>query len=345
MGIKFKLEEYQFKTLSNELPIDNFLSGYFPSIKKIEKHKLPGDGGHRVFMRIKAEEQNFILMSCGANDPSLKNFIEIQKRLKPFVAVPRIFHKDIQKGLILIEDLGDQTLENAVLQKGLSKVLPLYYQSLKELICIQDKILPLKTDIVFNKDFFLKENETALYHLETYICKNSKKDSIFKDKDKVDFKKNMEKIISKFKTEDYVHCHRDYHSRNLMVKENVVFLIDFQDAGIGPWYYDLTSLIYDSYISLSPSMKKSLCKFYFENLPLVLKKKAYSLSHIEYMTKLQFLQRGFKACGCFAGFKNKDNKTTHLKFIQPTLKLLKQEALECSQKNIAQYITRMLDYV
>src|SRR6185437_14439002 len=46
-------------------------------------------------------------------------------------------------------------------------------------------------------------------------------------------------------------CHRDYHSRNLMLKLGRIYVIDFQDARLGPIQYDLVSLVHDSYVNLS----------------------------------------------------------------------------------------------
>ena len=45
-------------------------------------------------------------------------------------------------------------------------------------------------------------------------------------------------------------CHRDYHSRNLMLHGGALYIIDFQDARIGPDTYDLVSLLRDSYVDL-----------------------------------------------------------------------------------------------
>ena len=322
--------------------MDEFLKSYFPSIKNLKKEKLPGDGGHRNYTRIRSGTKTFILMYCGKRDSSLKNFIEIQKKLAPLASVPEIFHKDLNQGFLLLEDLGDQSLEQFLLQNGEKSSLPFYHQVLMYLIRFQNKIQPQKTDLIFDKKFFLEENEMAIHHLQTYIHRPSKKKTALWDKiSLINFKKDMEKILTGFKPEDYVYCHRDYHSRNLMLNKGKITLIDFQDAGSGPWYYDLASLLYDSYVPLSSSYKKQLSVFYFENLPPGLKKKAHSPSHVQHMIKLQFLQRGFKACGRFSAFKNLDQKSTHLKYILPTLTLLKNSALELSYSGIHKYISHI----
>lgn len=326
--------------------MDSFLKDYFPGLKNLKKENLPGDGGHRKYTRIYVGKKTFILMSCGEKDPSLGKFIEVQKRLKPFVSVPKLFHKDIEKGLLLLEDLGDQSLEQFFLLNGKKSSLSFYHQALKQLISIQDQTKILKTDTLFDRGFFLKESETAVYHLQTYINQSCKqKSTLFDEKSSEPFRKDMNQILFKFKPEDFVYCHRDFHSRNLMIKKARLICIDFQDAGLGAWYYDLTSLLYDSYVSLSVLDKKGFIQFYFDHLPNKLRQKVQSVSHVEFMVKLQFLQRGFKACGCFAAFKNRDKKDTHLKYIQPTLRLLEKEAVELSYKGISQYIRQLREAI
>jgi aminoglycoside/choline kinase family phosphotransferase len=58
-------------------------------------------------------------------------------------------------------------------------------------------------------------------------------------------------ITDELASEPRVLCHRDYHSRNLMVHAGGLYIIDFQDARLGPDTYDLASLLRDSYIDLS----------------------------------------------------------------------------------------------
>src|SRR5438105_1464019 len=52
-------------------------------------------------------------------------------------------------------------------------------------------------------------------------------------------------------SEPRVLCHRDYHSRNLMLSDGSLYIIDFQDARLGPDTYDLVSLLRDSYVDLT----------------------------------------------------------------------------------------------
>jgi N-acetylmuramate 1-kinase len=65
-------------------------------------------------------------------------------------------------------------------------------------------------------------------------------------------------LVDELAAEPRVLCHRDYHSRNLMVHAGQLFVIDFQDARMGPNTYDLVSLLRDSYVDLPETLVESL---------------------------------------------------------------------------------------
>ena len=312
----------------------NFLNSYFSDLTDLQTEKLKGDGGHRSYTRLKKGSQTFILMSCWAEDPSLKLFIETQIRLKNFVHVPKIFYYDLKEGCLLLEDLGDESLEHIFLKKEKNLQLSFYQKALRQLIDLQSQVQFLEQDFVFDAQFFSDEIDQALYDIEKYFCLILNQRPFDKELLK-NFRIEMGQILSHFQIEDYVYCHRDFHSRNLMIKDNKVVMIDFQDAGKGPWCYDLASLLYDSYVVL-PN-REELAQFYFDHLDSSLKEKVKSLKRVNQMLKLQFLQRGFKACGRFCAFKIENNKDGHLKYLRPSFKLLKQTAQRLNYEGISKY--------
>ena len=62
--------------------------------------------------------------------------------------------------------------------------------------------------------------------------------------------------------EPRVLCHRDYHSRNLMLHDGSLHIIDFQDARMGPDTYDLVSLLRDSYVDLTDAQLDELIAYF-----------------------------------------------------------------------------------
>src|SRR6185437_8968993 len=116
-------------------------------------------------------------------------------------------------------------------------------------------------------------------------------------------------------------CHRDYHSRNLMLKLGRIYVIDFQDARLGPLQYDLVSLVHDSYVNLSSTSIAAIKKDYLQKAANVGPKGAIR-SDFNEIFQLQIIQRCFKACGSFSSFFNMRSDTRYLKYIKHTARLV-----------------------
>jgi aminoglycoside/choline kinase family phosphotransferase len=126
-------------------------------------------------------------------------------------------------------------------------------------------------------------------------------------------------FCSELASKPKVICHRDFHSRNVMIKRNKVYLIDFQDARLGPAQYDLVSLFKDSYVDMNDEYSQRLMNYYLDNSKI---RKTPQFSEEEFYKtyELQSLQRCFKACGSFASFMNLRGDKRYLKYLNPTLK-------------------------
>ncbi|RYZ83265.1 MAG: hypothetical protein EOP06_20295, partial [Proteobacteria bacterium] len=126
-------------------------------------------------------------------------------------------------------------------------------------------------------------------------------------------------VCSKLDAEPKKIAHRDYHSRNLMIKLDEMKVIDFQDARLGPIQYDLVSLFKDSYVNMSEEMTATLMDYYLDESKAYLPKD-FSRAHFDHVYELQSLQRCFKACGSFASFFNLRDDRRYLKYLEGTLK-------------------------
>jgi len=100
-------------------------------------------------------------------------------------------------------------------------------------------------------------------------------------------------IAGELSAEPRVLCHRDYHSRNLMVAGGRLHIIDFQDARLGPDTYDLVSLLRDSYIGLSDPELEALIAYFLEI------KGQPDAAEFRRRFDLMAVQRNLKALGTF----------------------------------------------
>ena len=90
-------------------------------------------------------------------------------------------------------------------------------------------------------------------------------------------------------------CHRDYHSRNLMLRDGRLYIIDFQDARLGPDTYDLVSLLRDSYVDLPEQVVDELIAYF-----LALQGRSGGRARtFRRRFDLMALQRNLKALGTF----------------------------------------------
>ena len=114
--------------------------------------------------------------------------------------------------------------------------------------------------------------------------------------------------------EKRVLCHRDYHSRNLMLHDGSLYIIDFQDARMGPDTYDLVSLLRDSYVDLTPQQVDELIAFF-----LALNGQSTHDEEFRRRFDLMAVQRNLKALGTFGYMTTSRNNTVYIQYIPRTL--------------------------
>lgn len=283
--------------------------------------QIAGDASNRRYYRVVHHNQSHILMRWEPFDINNYPFLSVLNHFKKNqVHVPEIIAMDSKLGLVLLEDLGDLTLERKFWENQNQELsFPYYQQAIDELIKIHFISTEDKTDCTAFKIQF--DTEKLLWEM------NYGKDNLLKGMCKLEIKDKEAQELSRIFTEicETLHqqpkfiAHRDYHSRNLMLKLNQMRVIDFQDARLGPIQYDLVSLIRDSYVNINPKMEKMILDYYLKQAAPYLPQN-FSRDHFDHIYEIQTIQRCFKACGSFSSFYNLRNDTRYLKYIHPTLK-------------------------
>ena len=209
-------------------------------------------------------------------------------------------------------------------------VLPFYKKTIEQLALIHTTASkavdpkPVCQKVAFDHEKFLWELNYAKTHLVEGLCEVKLPASFAKELDAC-----FSKLADILAKEPKVVCHRDYHSRNVMLKLGKTYVIDFQDARLGPRQYDLVSLLYDSYVDLDDSIRSLLLDEYIGRLPKT-EQDLCSTDHFSEIMSLQIVQRCFKACGSFASFYQTRKDTRYLKYIAPTLHTVFGEASRVS---------------
>ena len=127
-------------------------------------------------------------------------------------------------------------------------------------------------------------------------------------------------IVNELAAEPRVLCHRDYHSRNLMLHDGGLFIIDFQDARMGPDTYDLVSLLRDSYVDLTAQQVDELIA-YFLALSQGTTGAAAGADILEFRRRFDVmaLQRNLKALGTFGYMTVARGNPVYIQYIPRTL--------------------------
>jgi len=301
--------------------IQAWIAKQLPSNEDFSIYQLAGDASARKYYRIIQGEKTWILMFWEPFNEATYPFLSVQRHFKMAgVNVPTIVAVGADLGVLLQDDLGDLTLERKYTEntnEEFSKVF--YLKAVDEIIKIHDDATVLKhptcaTEIQFDTAKFLWEMNYAKEHLIQGVLKYN-----LDDKKAAQLQQVFTHFCERLHKEPKVICHRDYHSRNIMIRRDQVYIIDFQDARLGPVQYDLVSLLKDSYVDLSESYADSLMKYYLENSKLKTRGH-FSADQFNEIYELQSLQRCFKACGSFASFMNMRQDKRYLKYLTPTLK-------------------------
>jgi len=238
------------------------------------------------------------------------------------VDTPEIKARLPEYGSLVLEDCGDQTLEDVIRSlKGPDQAeeISWYYEKAWDIISgflrapssgheswykrafDQEK---LSGELRFFRENFL--SKTLSYHLTP---------------------ENLRRFHAE--TADLAHylasrprylVHRDFHSRNLMWKNNRLVTIDFQDARPGPAAYDLVSLCFDPYVPLSPELRLSLFR---QSLLYLEGRLSVDITReIRSTWKAMLIQRILKAIGSFGYLSTLQKRGDYLRYIPESLKIL-----------------------
>jgi hypothetical protein len=288
---------------SREIARNNWLK-HIISNNEFTLMPLAEDCSFRRYFRLQSGDISRVLMDAPPEKEALLPFIYIARMLaKHGIHTPEIFKLDEIQGFALIEDLGDTLFFNARLT---DKTDTLYTSAINTLCQMQTIDANTSTLPVFDTAFMM--GELQLFHdwfLQAYLSISITKN------DEALLNKTFDWLTAEIETQPRVFMHRDYHSRNLMVTNKGLGVIDFQDACQGPITYDLVSLLKDCYIQLPHDKLLYELRYFHKNMPAPYQA-AFSESTLIRAFDLCGLQRHLKVLGIFSRMHLRDNKSRYL---------------------------------
>ncbi len=307
--------------------------------------KLHGDASYRVYYRATLKDgKTFIVMQMPEGKSSASEeisnfkgdigeipFINVQKFLKDAgLPVPEIFAWDPSLKLMLLEDLGDTMMFKTVIDAN-DEIRMGWYKRAIELLCEFQKNTAShgnKSCIALQRSFDPTLLDWEFDHFREYLIEERLGKKI-DAADKAKFEKVTRNITKKIEKIPYLLTHRDFQSKNLVVTgKDRLAIIDFQDALMGPFVYDLVALLRDSYVALTWAQVETLLEYYRK---ISAASKAMTTSGIDIESypiiesfNMVTLQRKMKDAGRFVYIDRVKKNPNFLQYIPTTLEYLKQ---------------------
>lgn len=279
---------------------------------------LAGDASFRRYARVKLQNKTYMLMDAPPEKEDCVPFVTIDEFFdKHGVRVPHIVAKDLDQGLLLLEDFGDVVLSTLLNDTTVDEY---YAQSFKQLIELQQidakEYLP-----EYSYDKLMSEMRLLMDWMLPSLNIQPSEQQLETIEQAFDF------LAVEATQQPQVIVHRDFHSRNLMKIENEQELgvIDFQDAVIGADTYDLISITRDAYVQWNAERVYEWFEVFYNLLPAVAKENR-NFEQFKRDADLMAIQRHLKILGIFVRLFERDGKSGYLKDLPRVMWYLLEES-------------------
>jgi len=282
------------------------------------------DASFRRYFRAFNSGKTLVVMDAPPGKEDVRPYLKVTRLLESLGAhVPHVHEADIERGLLLLEDLGG-THYLSRLNAG-DDPERLYGDALRVLADIQVRGGEAASELApYDREALARE--MALMP-EWFLGRHLALELSASDKDTISTA--VEFLIREALAQPAVFVHRDYHSRNLMVMaDRNPGILDFQDALRGPIGYDLVSVLKDCYISWPREQVVGWVAEYRRLLRSSYGDAGVRLSGADDVEFLRWfdligVQRHIKVLGIFARLWYRDGKAGYLNDLPLTLEYVR----------------------
>ena len=282
--------------------------------------ELRQEASDRKYYRIKADNVSYVLADNFDKTDQSANFLYASKILKnSSVNVPEVlaFSEDLR--FLLLQDLGDKSLDTDNEFKD-EKILEMALEQLSKIYFSDQDVLRSAT------------KESLLIQTNSFIdfCKENKLSN-----DELKALENLRNnLVQNLLNQQFIPTHNDFERRNLMMFEENLFVIDFQDLNMGPIGIDLASIMYEHSYEYPKVLIDDLLEKHLKNNGL----KASS-EELKNMIMHALAHRSMRIVGAFNKYfkegkllNRKSDLDKFLKRIYPALSTLKKDEAKIVKK-------------
>jgi len=277
---------------------------------------LSGDASTRRYYRVSVDGRLSVLaLNPEPFDAEKLPFVVIRNLMAGWgLPVPEIRDTESSLGILLLEDLGDLTLQEALKGASPAKKKELYRQALDQLVVLQREAARASPRAgCFQVAFDFEKLSWELHFFWKHFLEGYRKCDLSVE-DRALIADGFHRLSAEIASWPRVLTHRDFHSRNLMSHQERLWWIDFQDARMGPVTYDLASLLRDSYVDLDEEFVAELAEEFRQRaVP------GEARDTFQRRLELKSIQRNLKALGTFGYQGAVKGSRVYLPYIPRTL--------------------------
>jgi aminoglycoside/choline kinase family phosphotransferase len=288
---------------------------------------LTGDASDRRYFRVlrRRGPSRVLALHVEPFDPDTLPFCRVSQLLAAMpMPIPAILDRAGDLGILQLEDLGDVTLQAHLGAAPAAEHSRLYRNAVSLIEALQRRGAELASPdyppygVAFDVEKLLWELEFFTKHyLEAY------RGAVISAAAREALRREWRTLAEELAAETRVLCHRDYHSRNLMLHGGQLYIIDFQDARLGPDTYDLVSLLRDSYVDLPEAVVEELVAYFIAlKRPSGADQAAHQAWEQDFRRRFDVmaLQRNLKALGTFGYQTSARRNPVYIQYIPRTIR-------------------------
>ncbi|MEO0441415.1 MAG: phosphotransferase [Pseudomonadota bacterium] len=272
---------------------------------------VAGDASFRRYFRVVEGDRKAILMDAPPPHEDPRPFISIARHLKAQdFAAPEIFAEDLEHGLVLLEDFGDHRMREHLDQHPEDEE-PIYRQTVDLIKALHQK--PAADLPAYDWDQYLRE---AMLLPEWYCPAQAL------DVDEASFVNAWQDVLQPVIAAQTspVTVLRDYHAENIMLLEDDrLGLLDFQDALAGHAAYDLVSMLQDARRDVPDQLEEAMLQYYLDGY------RAEEAERFRSHYAILGAHRNTKIIGIFTRLHRRDGKARYLDFLPRMWRLLEKD--------------------
>ena len=300
-------EDVRLKLLENWL--DQQLPGLFAkqgwgAVPAATLTSASSDASFRRYFRWQGAGRSLIVMDAPPPQEDCAPFVKVAHMLaEAHLNVPQILAADLERGFLLLNDLGRQTYLDVINENNADE---LFADALQALLAFQR--LSMTTPLPHYDDALLRR-ELQLFP-EWYVQRHLGVE--FSEQQQALWQRASQLLIDSALAQPKVLVHRDYMPRNLMLSEPNPGVLDFQDAVYGPVTYDVTCLFKDAFLSWPEARVSSWLEQYWQQALEAGVPVQPVLDDFLRASDLMGVQRHLKVIGIFARICHRDGKPKYL---------------------------------